>query len=83
MCALSHHIREKPVWWEKVNDKTIVEKWREEALQQAEDGEYPEWTLTPKMVCLTLCIGTMARTLNPMFSDQVRAGGASRVRGLA
>ena len=53
MCALSHHIREKPNWWEKVKDKEIVEKWREEAssLQQGEEGEEtPSRKLTPRMV---------------------------------
>jgi len=51
MCALSHHIREKPNWWEKVKDQVIVEKWREEALQQEEAGELPpSRKLTPTMV---------------------------------
>ena len=50
MCALSNHIREKPDWWEKINDETIVRKWREEASQQAGDAKKPEWTLTPAMV---------------------------------
>ena len=42
MCALSHHIREKPNWWEKVKDEAIVEKWREEALQQEEEVSQQE-----------------------------------------
>jgi len=51
MCALSHHIREKPNWWEKVKDQAIVEKWREESLQQEEEGEQPpSRKLTPTMV---------------------------------
>ena len=39
MCALSHHIREKPNWWEKVKDEVIVEKWREEALHRELEGD--------------------------------------------
>ncbi|KAF9779803.1 hypothetical protein BJ322DRAFT_1166963 [Thelephora terrestris] len=50
MCALSNRIREKPDWWEKMEDEIIVEKWREEALQQAGDDGNPEWKLTPGMV---------------------------------
>ena len=49
MCALSHHIREKPSWWEKMKDKVIIEKWKEEALQQGDD-EAPSRALTPTMV---------------------------------
>ena len=50
MCALSNSIREKPNWWEKVKEQSIVEMWREEALQQAGDDEQPSWKLTPAMV---------------------------------
>ncbi|KAF9779870.1 hypothetical protein BJ322DRAFT_1129730 [Thelephora terrestris] len=50
MCALSNRLREKPNWWEKMEDESIVEKWREEALQQAGDDANPEWKLTPGMV---------------------------------
>jgi len=51
MCALSHHIREKPNWWEKAKDEVIVEKWRGEALQQEEEkGETPSRRLTTVMV---------------------------------
>lgn len=39
MCALSNRLREKPNWWENVKDKAIVKEWREEALQQEEDGD--------------------------------------------
>lgn len=67
MCALSNRIREKSNWWEKVKDETIVEKWREEALQQAEDCEQPEWKLTPGMVSLASCLpATPAFLINPM-----------------
>ena len=53
MCALSHRIREKPNWWEKVKDRAVVEEWREEALQEEEeDDEAPSWNLTPAMVNL-------------------------------
>ena len=45
MCALSNRIREKPDWWERVKNETIVERWREEASQQAEDNEEPAWNL--------------------------------------
>ena len=37
MCALSNHLREKPNWWEEVNDEVIVEKWKEEALRREEE----------------------------------------------
>ena len=51
MCALSHRIREKPNWWEKVKDKATVEEWREEALQEEEEDDgAPSWNLTPAMV---------------------------------
>ena len=51
MCALSHRIREKPNWWEKVKDKAVVEEWREEALQEEEEDDgAPSWNLTPTMV---------------------------------
>lgn len=54
MCALSHHIREKSNWWEKVKDDTIVEKWREELVSQREGEEEEENDdeppLTPAMV---------------------------------
>ena len=51
MCALSHHIREGPSWWEGLKDKATVKKWREEALQQEEENdEAPSWKLTPTMV---------------------------------
>lgn len=64
MCALSHHIRKKPDWWEKINDDTIVEKWRGEALQQAMDDDQPEWKLTPGMVCLAYCLVVAVVVLN-------------------
>ena len=38
MCTLSHYIREKPNWWEKLKDEAIVEKWKEEVLQQQEEA---------------------------------------------
>jgi len=50
MCALSNRIREKSNWWEKVKDETVVERWREEVLQQVGDDERPERKLTPGMV---------------------------------
>ena len=37
MCALSNAIREKPNWWEKINDPALVEKWKQEALDQQKD----------------------------------------------
>ena len=83
MCALSNRIREKPDWWEKVKDETIFERWREEALQQAEDRERPVWNLTPAMVRPALHLIAAASTLNPIFQGKVRASGASRIRGLA
>ena len=66
MCALSNNIREKPEWWEKKEDETIVEKWREEALQQAGEDESPEWKLTPAMVCLAFHLRLAAIILNLM-----------------
>jgi len=81
MCALSNRIREKSNWWEKVKDETIVERWREEALQQAEDGEQPEWKLTPGMVSLASCLPVAPAILtNPMSQGQVRTRGASGIR---
>ena len=56
MCALSHSIREKPNWWEKVKDEVVVKKWREEALQQEQEGDLKEAgrKLTPAMVRFTI-----------------------------
>ena len=49
MCALSSAIREKPNWWEKIKDPALVEKWKQEALDQQE-GEYRIRQLTERMV---------------------------------
>ena len=43
MCALSNCIREKPSWWEEVNDEATVRKWREEAMQQVAMEEATPW----------------------------------------
>jgi len=53
MCALSNHIRERPDWWEEVKDKAVVEKWKEEILQQqGESGDVTDISrrVTPAMV---------------------------------
>ena len=34
MYTLSSTIREKPNWWEKINDPAFTEKWTREALDQ-------------------------------------------------
>ena len=49
MCALSNVIREKLNWWEKIRDPALVEKWKQEALDQQE-GEYRTRQLTKRMV---------------------------------
>jgi len=49
MCALSNTIREKPDWWEKIKDPSLVEKWTQEALDQ-QRGEYRIRQLTRRMV---------------------------------
>ena len=36
MCAMSHAIREKPRWWEKIKDPKVMARWRREALEQQE-----------------------------------------------
>ncbi|CAE6506771.1 unnamed protein product [Rhizoctonia solani] len=36
MTRLSAELRRKPFWWTKFRDETILSKWREEALAQAE-----------------------------------------------
>jgi len=36
MCAISHAIREKPRWWEKIKDPEVMARWRKEALGQQE-----------------------------------------------
>jgi len=33
---MSHAIREKPRWWEKVKDPKTMARWRKEALEQQE-----------------------------------------------
>lgn len=49
MCAMSHAIREKPRWWEKIKDPKIVARWRKEALDQ--QGSLPRHRrLTETMV---------------------------------
>jgi hypothetical protein len=73
MCALSNHIRKKPEWWEKAGDETIIEKWREEALQQAGDDDQPVWKLTPAMVCLADRLTATFPVLNLTSSGQVCA----------
>ena len=50
MCALSNYIRERPNWWEEVKDKAVIEKWREEIVQQQEAVDEPSSKLTPAMV---------------------------------
>ena len=49
MCALSNAIREKPNWWEKIKDPVLVEKWKQEALDQQEQ-EYRIRRLTKRAV---------------------------------
>jgi hypothetical protein len=49
MCALSNAIREKPNWWEKINDPALVAKWTQEALDQQKD-ELKYRQLTERMV---------------------------------
>jgi hypothetical protein len=34
MCAMSHAIREKQCWWEKIRDSKIMARWKKEALEQ-------------------------------------------------
>ena len=76
MCALSNRIREKPNWWEKMNDEAIAERWRGEALQQGEDDEQPAWNLTPGMVSL---VSFGSSILNLASQGQVRVRGARRI----
>ena len=55
MCALSNYIREKPNWWEEVNDEATVRKWREEAMQQVAMEEATPWyDETPLRVAPTM-----------------------------
>ena len=83
MCALSNRIREKSNWWEKVKDETVVERWREEVLQQVGDDERPERKLTLGMVSPTSCLSAAPVILNPMSQDQVCTRGASGIRCFA
>ncbi|KAF9049333.1 hypothetical protein BDZ89DRAFT_1057685, partial [Hymenopellis radicata] len=53
MCQLSAILRDKPEWYNKINDPVIRAKWREEALatEQALPQDLdPEWKLTEAMV---------------------------------
>ena len=52
MCALSNAIREKPNWWEKIKDPALVEKWKQEALDQ-QKNEYRIRQLTERMVSVS------------------------------
>ena len=65
MCELSHRIREQPNWWEKMEDKAIIERWGEEALQQQEDDGTPSRMLTPAMVKVLLSLN---HSLRPHFN---------------
>jgi hypothetical protein len=38
-------IRTKPAWWEKVNDESIVSKWRSEAAEQHIDASAFEFAM--------------------------------------
>jgi hypothetical protein len=49
MYALSWAIRSKPEWQRKIDDASIIEKWRKEALDQQADLPVEE-RLTPNMV---------------------------------
>lgn len=49
MWALSSTIRERPFWWEKVNDDAIMEIWKQEALEQ-QKGLPKARALTERMV---------------------------------
>ena len=80
MCALSNRIREKHDWWEKVNDETIVEKWREEALQQAGGDDNPVWNLTPGMVRPAYYLITDFSVTNLISPGQLCAPGATGIR---
>ena len=60
MWALSNAIREKPDWWEKVNDNAIMGKWKQEALDQQKDLPKAR-ALSEKMVC-TLLLDFTAKT---------------------
>jgi hypothetical protein len=71
MCALSNRIREKANWWEKAKDQTIVERWREEALQHAGDDEEPSWKITPGMVDRASCVHAPVR-LTSISPGQLR-----------
>lgn len=53
MCQLSAILRDKPEWYNKIDDPVIRAKWREEALateQALPPNLDPEWKLTEAMV---------------------------------
>jgi len=81
MCALSHTIREKPNWWEKMKDEVIVEKWRGEALQEEKEGEEsPTMKLTPTMVKFSYSRTTPTPVCLLLYPDQLRTRGTPRIR---
>ena len=82
MCALSNRIRGKPEWWEKVKNKAMLDDG-EKALQQAEDEQLPVWNLTPAMVRPAFHLTVAVFIPNPILQGQIRARGASWVRGRA
>ncbi|KAJ7367659.1 hypothetical protein DFH08DRAFT_829051 [Mycena albidolilacea] len=66
MYALSWAIRSKPEWQRKIDDASIIEKWRKEALDQQADLPVEE-RLTPNMVNYVLTeLAAYARLSDPV-----------------
>ncbi|KAJ7638379.1 hypothetical protein FB45DRAFT_1023175 [Roridomyces roridus] len=67
MYGLSWAIRSKPEWQRKITDATIMEKWRQEALDQQENTPV-EQKMTPKMINFVLTeLEAYARLSDPVL----------------
>ena len=79
MCAFSHQIREQANWWEKVKDRTVIERLRAEALRPGKEGHSaPSKKLTPAMVRFVIFEPILLSSF--LYLGQLRTRGAPRIR---
>ena len=73
MCAMSHAIREKPRWWEKIKEPEIMARWKKEVLKQQEP--LPRYRqLTEAMVRVSVMVnndhyGTIIRQVDYVLDE--------------
>ncbi len=71
MRNLSNLIRQKPRWWEKVNDDALVAKWRAEMVEFDRLASGQEWRDEGDDVSRPLSLGERPRP-RVAFDDQTR-----------